>query len=59
MPSHVGRNPQSYPPNDKYRMEWERIFGKKGAKKPTGKCADVLAHLTRAMRERHCDKGKP
>lgn len=56
MPIQLGRNPKSYPPNDAYRENWDRIFGKKEDKATKGSGADALAHLTRATRERYCDE---
>ena len=57
MPIQYGRNPKSYPPNDNYRREWERIFGKKTLKaEKEGSGANVIDHLTRATRERYGDK---
>lgn len=52
MPLQLGRNPKSYPPNDNYRDNWDRMFrrGKKPVKASSG--AELLAGLSKGVNTR-------
>lgn len=48
MPLQLGRNPKSYPANDKFREGWDRMFGKDKKPVEATSAAELLAKMSGA-----------